>query len=680
MDRLTEHLRCLLREVFRMNIKLYEKLAFNNLKKNHKTYVPYLLTCIGTVAMFYMMGAIASNDGLSKMRGSEMLQTILRFGVVIIGIFSFIFLFYTNSFLIKRRKKEIGLYNILGMEKKHIAKMLFFEVLYTAIIGLVGGLFFGLLMSKFMFWLLLKLLSFPVPLTFSVSWNSLICTILLFSGIFLLSLLTDFGKITLSSPIELLRGEKAGEKEPKTKGLIALLGIATLGGGYYIALTTESPLEAVALFFLAVLLVIIGTYCLFTSGSIAVLKLLRKNKKFYYQTKHFTSVSGMLYRMKQNAVGLSNICILSTMVLVMLSGTVSLYIGQEDVLKTRYPKECSIQINAGEDEKEIHELIEQILGKYGLTPTEEESYHYFYSTLWKIDDGSFVSDFSLPGEICSLTILPVSDYNKLYQQDLSLEEDEAVIIASYKTVPDTILLGDYQYRVVKQEQHEEFLEKYMMQDALIFAVNDPEKIQQIVKEMEGEGESDFVSRQMKYRYSFNLDYNKEAILSFEEELKEAISDYADNVSSKRGKYSYLLDLRETHREEYFAMYGGFFFLGIFLGFLFLMATVLIIYYKQISEGFDDKERFDIMQKVGMSKLEIKKSIQSQIRMVFFLPLLVAIVHICFAFPVITKLLYVMNLSNVSLFFGCTVGTVLVFALIYIAVFFITAREYYRIVK
>lgn len=658
-----------------MNIKLYAKLAANNLKKNHRTYVPYLLTCIGTVAMFYMMGAIALNDGLSEIRGGDVLRPILNFGIVIIGIFSAIFLFYTNSFLMKRRKKEIGLYNILGMEKRHIAKMLFFEVIYTAIIGLCGGLFLGILASKLMFWLLLKLLAFSVPLAFSVSGISLLITIFVFSGIFFLSLLADFGKITLANPIELLQGGKVGEKEPKTKWLLTLLGFVTLGTGYYIAITTESPLDAVALFFIAVLLVIIGTYCLFTAGSIAILKLLRKQKKFYYRTKHFISVSGMLYRMKQNAVGLANICILSTMVLVMLSSTVSLYIGQEDVLRSRYRKECMLRITAQKEgeEDEVEDLIDRVLDEYELRAVEKEKYHYLSVTLWKGQDGVF-SKKGLPTEkMCYLTVIPLKDYNNLYQKEFVLTDKEAILVASYNNTLDTITIGDKIWNLVEKEQHEEFIDKYMAVDAIIFAVNDPYDIKEAFEQLEGD--MGWISEQLKYSYGFELDGEKERIIPFETDLKREISSFCEE-----NDINWTIDFREVNREEFFSLYGGLFFLGIFLGSLFLMATVLIIYYKQISEGFDDKERFDIMQKVGMSKIEIKKSIQSQIRMVFFLPLLVAIVHIMFAFPVITKLLYVMNLNNVPLFFVCTVGTILIFAIIYIAVFFITAKEYYRIVK
>ena len=379
--------------------------------------------------------------------------------------------------------------------------------------------------------------------------------------------------------------------------------------------------------------------------------------------------------MKQNAVGLANICILSTMVLVMLSSTVSLYIGQEDVLRSRYRKECMLRITTQKEDEEdkVKDLINQVLEEYELRAVEQEEYHYLSVTLYVGQDGVF-SKKNIPIEkMCYLTVIPLEDYNKLYQKEVVLTDEEAILVASYNNTLDTITIANKTWNFVEKEQHEEFIDKYMVVDSIILAVNDPDDIKRAFEQLEGD--AGWISEKLKYTYGFELDGEKEKIIPFETDLKRVISSFCEE-----NDINWTMDFREVKREEFFSLYGGLFFLGIFLGSLFLMATVLIIYYKQISEGFDDKERFDIMQKVGMSKIEIKKSIQSQIRMVFFLPLLVAIVHIMFAFPVITKLLYVMNLDNIPLFFACTVGTILIFAIIYIVVFFITAKEYYRIVK
>ncbi len=352
-----------------MSKMFYQKLAVTNIKKNGKTYFPYILTCISTIAMFYIMNFISVNDGLDSMYGGRELKTILNLGTYVIGFFSVVFLFYTNSFLIKRRKKELGLYNILGMEKKHIAKLLLWETLFVAIISMILGLISGIAVSKLIFLVLLKILNFKVTMGFVISTNSIVKTVILFGSIFLLTLINNMRQIHLAKPVELLKGGQIGEKEPKTKWILTLIGILSLGAGYYIALTTEAPLAALNMFFLAAILVMIGTWSLFTAGSIALLKMLRKNKKFYYKTNHFINVSGMIYRMKQNAVGLANICILSTTVLVMLSTTVSLYIGMEDVLRTRFPRDISISAkNISKEKSEmINNLVKEQADKDNIT-------------------------------------------------------------------------------------------------------------------------------------------------------------------------------------------------------------------------------------------------------------------------------------------------------------------------
>lgn len=424
-----------------MNNFIYEKLAVTNLKNNRKTYVPYIFTGVLTVMMFYIIDALSKGEGITQ----NTLKICLQYATGVIIVFAVIFLFYTNSFLIKRRKKEIGVYNILGMGNRHIARMMAVETILTAGISILGGLVFGIIFGKLMYLLLLKILHNSVDMQFSVNGTAIVQTVILFAGIFLLTYLYNILQIQLVNPVELLHGGNQGEKEPKSRWLLVIVGVAALGNGYWIALTTEAPLEALLKFFVAVVCVIIGTYALFIAGSIVVLKILRKNKAYYYNPKHFTSVSGMIYRMKQNGAGLANICVLS-------------------------------------------------------------------------------------------------------------------------------------------------------------------------------------------------------------------------------------------RSSFYELYGGLFFIGIYLGSMFIMATVLIIYYKQISEGYDDRERYQIMQKVGMSKKEVKRSIRSQVLSVFFLPLVVAAIHVAVAFKVMTKILGVLNLTNVSLFAVCTIITIAVFAVFYIIVYSITAKEYYRIVN
>ncbi|MDK2807767.1 MAG: bacitracin transport system permease protein [Clostridiales bacterium] len=655
-----------------MNNRFYPRLAKTNIQKNAKFYLPYLVTCTGSILMFYIMCFIKNHPGIKEMPGGGSLSSIMYFGSVVVAIFSFIFLFYTNSFLMKRRKKELGLYNILGMEKRHIAKMMFFEMLGIALISLVLGLLGGILFSKLVILILLKLLKFTTPIVFTISIKGLVETALLFGGIFLLTLLSNLARVHLSNPIDLLKGGNVGEREPKSKWLLALLGVVSLGGGYLIAILVESPISAISLFFVAVLLVIIGTYCLFTAGSIVFLKQLRKKKTYYYQTKHFISVSGMLYRMKQNAVGLSNICILSTMVLVMVSTTICLYLGVEEELVFRYPADFSIEkrYEPAEDgfQTDLREQVLQTLKdkKYSVSNVSEVTYiamtvmqkgSTFY---WgDMENGAYSKDQ------CALVILTAAEYNRLLNQTLSLKKDE-IALYSTKDQPDKEinLFGDtYQVKQVLEREpfSSDFRAYYMKVHYLVVADN---TVLYQLYEMQKKEYKNYTSK-ILYHLSFDVAGSEADKL----EAFHSIPKIDAYVSS-----------RQAVRQVFQSNYGGFLFLGIFLGILFLMATVLIIYYKQISEGYEDKERFEIMQKVGMSHLEVKKSIQSQVMTVFFLPLVVAAIHVAAAFPMITRLLVLFNLTNTTFFVYCTLGTLLCFTLIYGIVYLVTARVYYRIVE
>jgi len=405
----------------------YAKLALINIKKNGKTYFPYMVAAISTIMMFYTMHFISINDGLNNMSGGDSLKIILGLGNYVIGLFSIIFLFYTNSFLIKRRKNEIGLYNILGMEKRHIARVMIWETFFVGISTIVIGLLSGILISKLMFLVLLKILTFEVPLGFFISKESIAITVILFGAIFILTLLNNLGQIHLSKPVELLRGGQVGEKEPKTKWIMTIIGVISLSAGYYIALTTESPLTAIYLFFVAVILVIVGTYSLFTAGSIALLKILRKNKKFYYKTNNFINVSGMIYRMKQNAVGLSNICILSTCVLVMLSTTVSLYIGMEDVLRNRYPRDIAVRVDNVSDEMEekLDNIIIKEAEKHNISIKDIIKYRSIEVTMFQKNNSFSLAnrDIGNYSDISLLNIMPLESYNSQENKSINLEDN-----------------------------------------------------------------------------------------------------------------------------------------------------------------------------------------------------------------------------------------------------------------
>ena len=660
---------------------MYTKLAITNIKNNRQFYFPYLLTGIITVAMFYIMCALESNPGIQSMPGAKDLGLILRLGIGVIGIFAVIFLFYTNSFIIKCRKKELGIYNILGMEKRHIAKILSKEAFFTAIIAIGGGLVTGVLFHKLACMLLYRMIGFNGGITFSFSKKGVMITAILFAIVYLLTYIYDLFQVQLANPIELLQSGNKGEREPKTKAIMAVLGVLCLGTGYFIAITTKNPIKALTLFFVAVILVIIGTYLLFTAGSIALLKILRRNKGYYYQTKHFTSVSGMIYRMKQNAVGLANICILSTMVLVAVSTTVSLYVGVEDIMKERYPNEINISAyydTGAPAEDSIAPIVEKSVKESGRKIRHEEDYLELYFAAIK-DQGQYSLDkekVKTAGDrVSGFVVLTREDCKKKYNEEIpELAENEVALFTIKKTDMDTLVLENRSYHVkeIKQFQNTEDFETIadIMDEYYYVIVNDVqdmERLWQLQKEIYQENSSS-ISRQVRVDIDGDSEQKKECF----ENIKTALG-------PEQAKARILIDSRQSNLDEFYQIYGGFLFLGLFLGILFLMITVLIIFYKQISEGYDDKERFSIMEKVGMSNDEVKATIRSQVRTVFFLPIHMAAVHVGMAFPMIKRLLSLFGLSNTALFAGCMAGTILVFTLIYLLVFLKTSKTYYKIV-
>lgn len=569
---------------------MYTKLAITNIKNNRQFYFPYLLTGIITVAMFYIMCALESNPGIQSMPGAKDLGLILRLGIGVIGIFAVIFLFYTNSFIIKRRKKELGIYNILGMEKRHIAKILSKEAFFTAIIAIGGGLVTGVLFHKLACMLLYRMIGFNGGITFSFSKKGVMITAILFAIVYLLTYIYDLFQVQLANPIELLQSGNKGEREPKTKAIMAVLGVLCLGAGYFIAITTKNPIKALTLFFVAVILVIIGTYLLFTAGSIALLKILRRNKGYYYQTKHFTSVSGMIYRMKQNAVGLANICILSTMVLVAVSTTVSLYVGIEDIMKERYPNEINISAyydTGAPAEDSIAPIVEKSVKESGRKIRHEEDYLELYFAAIK-DQGQYSLDkekVKTAGDrVSGFVVLTREDCKKKYNEEIpELAENEVALFTIKKTDMDTLVLENRSYHVkeIKQFQNTEDFETIadMMDEYYYVIVNDVqdmERLWQLQKDIYQENSSS-ISRQVR------LDIDGDS-----EQKKECFENIKTALGPEQAKARILIDSRQSSLDEFYQIYGGFLFLGLFLGILFLMITVLIIFYKQISEGYDDK--------------------------------------------------------------------------------------------
>lgn len=664
-----------------MNKWFYTKLALTNIRKNSQNYIPYILTCIMTVMMFYIMKSLSRNPGISDMIGENTMSSLLDMGSFIVGFFSLIFLFYSSSFLMKRRKKEFGVFNILGLEKKHLAKVAAIEAFFVAVIAIGLGIVFGIALDKVMFLLIAKMIGAEIPLGFYISGEIICYTVIFFCIIFVLILLRTINMIRVSNPIELLRGGNVGEKEPKTKWIMAVLGAAALGAGYYIALTVDNPLASLYLFFVAVILVIIATYFLFTAGSIALLKLLRKNKNYYYKTKHFISISGMIYRMKQNAVGLANICILSTAVLVMVSTTTSLMVGAEDIMNTRFPNEFSVYSDESSEEKnkEIVSCIKNICEKAEFPVENEIGYYFLKVSAVRAEDAYItVSDYSelasLMDKINILVFTTVDDYNAIMGENVTLGENQVLIYSNREAYEgDTIKIFDRQYEIVGVL--DEFYENGAASSNIVsthyIVVPDVEELKILEKRCRESETVGLVSSHLRYYYGIDSSADRETQIAVYSSMKKALSQI---------EYDGYAEGREISRKSMLGVYGGLFFLGIFLGVLFMMATVLIIYYKQISEGYEDRERFQIMQKVGMSRNEVKSAIHSQVIMVFFLPLITAGLHLAAAFPILTKLLAMLNMSNTSLYVKCVVICFVVFAAVYVVIYGMTAKTYYKIVS
>ncbi len=669
--------------------KLYFKLAKTNLSNNKPFYIPYIISSIITVAMLYMMSFLSDNKGLNKIMGADSLAIIFRLGVGIIVIFSYIFLFYTNSFIIKRRKKEIGVYNILGMEKRHLSKVLFVETIYSAIISLVCGIIVGIAFSKFILMVLYGIIGIHKTVEFFVNIHGIILCVVSFGILFLLTFLYNFMQIKLANPIELLRGTNVGEREPKTKIFMTIVGVVCLAIAYYIAITTENPLNVLTLFFVAVLLVIIGTFALFTAGSIALLKLLRNNKKFYYNKRHFMAVSGMLYRMKQNAAGLASICILSTMVLVVISTTVSMYVGIQDELMARYPNDVCVTVDYNSVIDKSSEIEKAIFDEIDSAEVKNKKAFSYLSVFVGQKGDNFTTDKEHLSYQNSYLfyILSKDDFikrdNSFKDKIGNISKGEAVVVLNKKYDKKDIKIFGKNYKVNKSFEHMEDNDLYMISTlnglGYIILDND-ESVQELYdmqEKMLGKGANYYTN---KIRFDFKSGNKKQKAAAYKK-IDNAVKKYfKENKNDKKEISSYWVESRQENEQNFYLLYGGLFFLGIFLGTMFLIVTVMIIFYKQITEGYDDRERYQILEKVGMSSREVKDTIKSQIRIVFVLPIFAAAVHVTAAFPMVNRILKMLNLNNEKLFAGCLAATIIVFAVIYYLVFKVTSRAYYKIVK
>ncbi len=671
------------------------------MKSNRRFYLPYILTVIGTAAAFYIMAAIVSDPGSKELaagtsNGPMYVSMFMTLGMFVLGLFSCIFLLYTNSFLMKRRQKELGLYSVLGMSKTNIAGIMVFEALYIALIGIGGGIAVGILLTKLVSLALFRLMRLPVPFGFSVQPIAIIIVVLFFAGLILLTLLANLAKVGRSRPVELLRGGNVGEKEPKANWFLTIVGVLFLGAGYAVAMLVDNPGMAVAVYFLAVFAVIIGTYCLFTSVSIAVLKALRRNKRYYYKAKHFISVSGMLYRMKRNAVGLANICILCTMVMVMVSGTLSLYLGSEEQVNVYCPADVVVETTyyasstedhvyneeTGEETIEYHTpydaaamdaWFEDYFAGHKLAPSAAKAVEYY--SFSAVDANSLYTIMAVTAETyAQLTGEPVPELApgealahvppncELGDSFSFLDKDGGTVciglVGEAKLTAAQIVLNMVAVNWTEDD------------DDIVLVVPDRAALLELVA---GQENGSYV-----WRGQYDFDASDEALAAMVDDYFAASN---EGAGVDAGYYDVLrIDLRSEAEQEVYGLSGGFLFLGVFLGIVFLMATVLIIYYKQVSEGYEDNARFEIMRKVGLSEREARRAIRSQILTVFFMPILVAAIHIAFDFNLVVLLLRLFSLTNVKLTALCTLGTLLVFCAVYAVVYALTARSYYKIVR
>lgn len=671
-----------------MKISFYPKLAMSSIRKNKRMFVPYIFTCIGMVMMFYIIMFLSVNDSLYSLRGGETIRTVFVLGSQVIAIFSGIFLFYTNSFLARRRKKEFGLYNILGMGKKNIWLILFWETLIIAIISIGIGLLLGITFSKLAELGLVNLMGSDVNYNLSISMVSIVRTVQVFGIIFILLLGNLIRQVQFSSAISLIRSENIGEKPPKGNWLIGIMGVLILGVAYYISVTIQDPVKALFTFFIAVIMVIIGTYFMMISGSVLFCRILQKRKSYYYKTNHFVSVSSMVYRMKRNGAGLASICILATMVLVMIASTACLYFGKESAIKMRYPRDINLEFRFNELEnfsddniKMLKDKLSSELEVHDVTP--ENRYFYRSSNIYGIIDGSNIEiDLTKDNIVISslhlIDFISLDDYNKLMGTNETLNDGEVLLYSRRNVYKNDKISFNNRITFNVKKNIDNFIEigdsAIDILSSIILVVPD---IEGVIKSFE-----DLIDLngllQMRWIYNFDTGIEPSKQIDLYNSFKDIFINEA--VKENFGYENFYFSSQEFERENFNSLFGALFYIGIVLSIVFIIAAVLIIYYKQISEGYEDQSRFEIMQKVGMTKKEIRRSINSQLLTIFFLPLIFAFMHLLFAFPIICKLLLTVSLDDQLLFAVTTIVSFIIFATFYIIIYRITSNAYYNIVS
>lgn len=680
-----------------MKLSFYPRLAWTGMWKNRRLYIPYLLTCIGMFTMFYIIAFLAHSPLLSRLPGSITIQSTFVLGQFVIGLFAIIFLFYTNSFLIRRRKKEFGLYNILGMGKRNLSRIMIWETATIFVVSFLIGTICGIAFSKFAELLLVNIMGGDVTYSLSISFTAILEALILFVVIFFLIFLNTLRQVLISNPAALMRSEQFGEMPPKANWILGLAGLVMLIAAYWIAVSIQNPVEALLWFFVAVILVILATYLLFIAGSVLLCRILQKRKNYYYKAAHFVSVSSMSYRMKRNGAGLASICILGTMVLVMISSTSCLYLGSEDALRTRYSRDLMLEgqvttVEAVEDTKiePLRRQIAAILEDAQTQPTHVQDYRTATLT-GALIDGAFQFDVTEVDSLhpfdhaVILRILPLSDYNRMTGLEETLQADQVIVHThKMKYALDTIRFCGNTYQVKPSSQAFE-LPTDSSDDVLpVLTVVAPDFSAAVAPLMELRDYNQGSMATVTWFYNFDVGTSPEETVELFDQIVDLAKSLRDGDASEDETGDSLSHLvvycRDIERSDYYGTFGSLLFLGILLSIAFLFAAVLIIYYKQICEGYEDQARFAIMQKVGLSKRDIRRSVNSQMLTVFFLPLLTAGLHLFFAFPMVRKILMLFSLTNLPLLICTTIGSLLVFAVFYALVYRITSNAYYNIVS
>ena len=666
---------------------LYFRLAATGMSKNKKFYFPYIFTCFCMVMMYYIIQFLRISDDFRTMRGGESMQMILEMGTPVIAVFSWILLYYTNSFLIRRRQKEFGLYHILGMGKRELVKILIWENLMTAVISIAGGLLGGILFSKLAELAAVRIVGNHLGYKMTIEPKAIYYTVSLFLAIFAVILLRMLIFIFRTKPVDMLKSETAGEKPPKANWILAIVGLIILAGAYWIAVSIEEPMEAMLWFMVAVLMVIVATYLLFIAGSVAFCRLMQKKKNYYYKTRHFVSISSMVYRMKRNGAGLASICILSTMVLVMVSSTVCLYASIEGNLAKGYPQQFSVEMASGsslEDkdrEEKLKETVGQTINENKIKLKETKEYHILSTACVKTDEGIKFEHENIKSldSLKMLYILTVADYNRLTGENLSLEKNELyVYLPDEAYEKDTFQVegcGNWKNKGTPDNQFICGDDVETLNSGVYLIVPDEAVMDQFEaaqRAVYGENASS-----EKLCYAFDTDLSEEGQVSLVSELQNNIS----TLQLQDEQFPMVnVNARAVSKSDYYALYGGLFFLGILLGSVFIFGMILIIYYKQITEGYEDQGRFSILMKVGMTRKEVRQSINSQVMTVFFLPLAMAGMHTAFSFPIIRKILKMFAMNDEKLLILVMICCYLAFTVFYAAVYLLTSREYYKIVS